>query len=973
MKLYTQIVIVSTLLSSVFIAANAQSFEKMQNSWVDSVFSSLSPNEKLGQLFMVAAYSNRNEAHYQKIDSLVSVYKVGGLIFFQGGPKREAILTNRYQAIAKVPLLIGMDAEWGIGMRLMDSTISFPRQMTLGASQNPQLAYKMGAEIAQHCKRLGIHINFAPSVDVNNNPDNPVIGIRSFGEKKEKVAEFGLAYMNGMQENGIMASAKHFPGHGDTDADSHYSLPIINHDKKRLNDLELYPFKKLIAENVMSVMVAHIHIPAYDNRPNVATTLSPKVVNDLLKKQLKFKGLVITDALNMKGVAKFYAPGEVEYQALLAGNDVLLFAEDVPTAIIKIKEAFANGKLDSTEIYERVKKILKAKYWVGLNTYRPIDTLNIYQDMNSNASKAVRNELYAASLTLLKNDKKLLPFRNLELSTFASISIGLKKNSDYQQMLDNYAPFTHFTAEKNTSDSAYDRLIDSLSNFSKVVVSLHDLNNRKKENYGLSNNTINFIRKLQSKTNVMLVHFGNLYALRNFEFAHTLLCAFEDNEATRTIVPQMLFGALSISGELPVGISADFRFGDGIALSATDRLAYSFPENMGIPSTNFSKLDSILNEAIKDGSTPGIQLLIAKNGRVIYRKNIGYQSYDKLKPVNNNTIYDLASVTKVAATMQAVMFLNDWKKLDLDSPLVSYLPDLQGTNKEKLILRDVLVHQSGLVPYADFWRRTIISGKLSDKYFTTKSSKSFPLQATNYWYASAALRDSVWRWTIQTPLSLEKMDTNCYPYKYSDLAFAFLKRISENELNQPLPNFLTQNIYKPLGLKTLSYNPLSKFSISQIPPTEEDKSFRMAKVQGTVHDQNASLVGGVAGHAGLFGNANDLAILGQMLMQKGYYGGVKYFNQETIEDFTRQQYTNNRRALGWDKPFPPDEISLASPEAFGHTGFTGTAWWIDPTEQLVFVLLTNRTYPFADNKRFTEKSVRTKALNAVYEAIMRNK
>ncbi|MFN0048156.1 MAG: glycoside hydrolase family 3 N-terminal domain-containing protein, partial [Cytophagales bacterium] len=948
----------------------AQSFEKKQSIWVDSIFNTLNPDQKLGQLFMIAAYSNQTEVNYQKIDSLVGVFGVGGLIFFQGGPVRQALLTNRYNAKAKIPLLIGMDAEWGIGMRLMDSTISFPRQMTLGASQNPTLAYKMGAEIAKHCKRLGVHINFAPSVDVNNNPDNPVIGIRSFGEEKEKVAEFGLAYMKGMQENGIMASAKHFPGHGDTDADSHFSLPVINHDKKRLNDLELYPFKKLIAENVMSIMVAHIHIPAYDNRPNIATTLSPKVVNDLLKKQLRFKGLVITDALNMKGVAKYYAPGEVEYQALLAGNDVLLFAEDVPTSILKIKEAFANGKLDSIEIYERVKKILRAKYWSGLSQNPFIDTTNIYQDLNSNASKAIRNELYAQSLTLLKNEKKTIPFKTMDINTFASVAIGFKKNSDYHQMLDNYAPFTHFVANKNTSDSVYDKLIDSLSNFSRVIVSLHDLNNRKKENYGISDNTLSFIKKLQSKTNVTIVHFGNLYALRNFEFAQTLICAFEDNEATRTTVPQMLFGALPIKGKLPVSISPAFKLGDGINLNQKlDRLAYAFPENLSISSTNFYELDSILDESIKDGSTPGMQILVVKNGKVIYRKNKGFHSYDKLTPVTNNTVYDIASVTKVAATMQAVMFLNDWGKLDVNSFLVDYLPELKGSNKEKLILSDVMVHQAGLLSYADFWRKTMVNDKLSDRYYSPTKSKAFPNQASNQWFSSSSLPDSVWRWTIQTSLSTEKADTGCYAYKYSDLTFSFLKRIAEKQLNQTLPDFLAQNVYKPLGLRTLTYNPLTKLSVNSIPPTEEDKTFRLAKIQGTVHDQNASLVGGVAGHAGLFGNANDLAILGQMLLQKGTYGGTKYFNPETIELFTRQQYTNNRRALGWDRPFPPDEISLASPEAFGHTGFTGTAWWIDPKEQLVFVLLTNRTYPFAENKRWTEKSVRTKALNAVYKAI----
>lgn len=946
-----------------------QSFEKKQSQWADSVFSTLNQDQKLGQLFMVAAYSNRNEAHYQKIDSLVSIYHVGGLIFFQGGPMREAVLTNRYQAKAKVPLMIGMDAEWGLGMRLMDSTISFPRQMTLGATRNPKLAYQMGTEIAAHCKRLGIHVNFAPAVDVNNNPDNPVIGVRSFGEEKEKVADFGIAYMKGLQQHGVMANAKHFPGHGDTDADSHYSLPVINHDKKRLNDLELYPFKKLMADSLMSVMVAHIHIPALDNTPNIATTLSPKVVTDLLKEKLKFKGLVFTDALNMKGVAKYYAPGEVEYRALLAGNDVLLFAEDVPTAVTKIKQAFAEGKLDSNEVYERVKKILKAKYWCGLDKYSPIDTANLYNDLNTSASKAARNDMYAQAITLLKNENNILPYKVLDINSFASVSVGLEKENAHTEMLDNYAPFTHFFTKKDAPDSAFNKLIDSLSRFTRVVVGVHNTNNRKKENFGVTAQTLEFIKKLQGKTQVTVVYFGNLYGLTSFTFAKHLVCAYEDNEGTQMVVPQLLFGAKGFVGKLPVTFNP-FENGDGLETKPLMRLAYGYPESVGIPEKKFYKLDSILNEALWDGSTPGMQVLVAKKGVVIYQKNLGFHSYDRQTLVNNKSVYDLASVTKTAATMQAIMFLHQWKRLDLDEKISFYLPETKASNKEKMVIRDMLVHQAGLPAYVDFWRKALQSGRLSEKYFSSSKTEVFSQRFSKNVFVSKYLADSVQRWAVQSALVSEKADTGCYSYKYSDLTFFFMKALAEKELNQPLPAFLNQNLYKPLGLRYLGYLPLQRIAEAQLVPTEEDKTFRNAKVQGFVHDQNASILGGVAGHAGLFGNTNDLAILGQMLLQGGTYGGVKYFEKATINEFTRQQYGNNRRALGWDRPFPPEEVSLASPRAFGHTGFTGTAWWIDPEHELVFVLLANRTYPFADNKRFTEKSVRTKALNAVYEIIL---
>ena len=949
-----------------------QSFEQKQQSWADSVFNSLDTNQRLGQLFVVEANSRSNEKHYTKIDTLVKNYGIGGVIFLQrGSAKNQAVLTNRYQSLAKTPLLVCIDAEWGLQMRL-DSTMYFPRQMALGAVADNTHIYKMGAAIARHCKRMGIHINFAPAVDININPDNPVIGMRSFGEDKIKVAEKGIAYMKGMQHSGVMANAKHFPGHGDTDSDSHFGLPVINHGRKRLDDVELYPFKKLIKDTLMSVMIAHIHIPAYDNRPNIATTLSPNVVNDLLKTKLGFKGLVFTDAMNMKGVSKYYAPGESDVMALMAGNDVLLVAQDVPVAIQKIKKALAEGKLKQADLDISIKKILKAKYWAGLHTYQAIDTTNLYQNLSPSSDLALRQEMYEKAITVLKVNRSSLPYNDLDVHTFASLTIGLKGEKDYDEMLDNYVPYSHFSiATKDTNASSFNSLSDTLAKFSRVVVSLHGLNNRKKDNYGISSNALDFIRKLQTKTHVVLVHFGNVYALKQLEFANNLICAYEDNEVTRKIIPQFLFGAIKAEGKLAVTVSPTMKVGAGIHTKSLDRLRYGFPETLSIPSANFYKLDSIMNEALLDGSTPGAQLMVVKDGVTIYRKNFGYHTYDRTMAVTNNSVYDIASVTKTAATMQAIMFLNGWGKFDPDLFLSQYLTEFKGTNKENLTNKDVLVHQAGLISTLEHWRKTMKDGKPDEKYYKNRKSGKFTKKVAQNLYASSELADSVWQWTISSKLLDFKSDTGCYPYKYSDLAFYFMKRIAEKQLNQPLDEFLKQNFYKPLGLTTLTYKPLECMPMRKITPTEEDRTFRMSTIQGTVHDPGASMTDGVAGHAGLFSNANDLAILGQMQLNGGNYGGVNYLKSDVIAAFTRQQYSNNRRAMGWDRPFPPEEISLASPTAFGHTGFTGTAWWIDPEQKLVFVFLSNRTYPFADNKRLTTNSVRTKLLNAVYEGIRR--
>lgn len=949
----------------------SQNAQIKQKYWVDSVFNAMSEDQRLGQLFVVETNSRSSEKHYAKIDSLVINNHIGGIIFLQkGSAKNQAVLTNRYQAIAKTPLLVCLDAEWGLHMRL-DSTMYFPRQMTLGALKDNTYIYKMGESIARHCKRMGIHVNFAPVVDVNINPNNPVIGMRSFGEDKIKVAEKGIAYMKGLQHNGVISNAKHFPGHGDTDTDSHFALPIINHDKNRLDEIELYPFKQLIKDSLMSVMIAHIHIPAYDNRPNVATTLSPYVVTDLLKNKLGFKGLVFTDAMNMKGISKFYAAGESDVMALIAGNDVLLVAQDVPMAVRKIKIALSDGRLKQENINISIKKILNAKYWAGLQKYTPIDTTNLFSDLSPMTDVALRQEMYEKAMTVITNENQLIPYKELAVNSFASLTIGLKGEKDFDEMLDNYAPFSHFSlTSKDTNQGILKSLTDTLSAFSRVIISLHGLNNKKKENYGINSATIEFLRNIQTKTKVVVVLFGNVYALKLLEFSTNLVCAYEDNEVSRKVIPELLFGAITAEGKLPVTVTTTMKAGKGIETTSLDRLQYGYPETLNIPSKNFDSLDSIINQAIKDGSTPGGQLMVVKNNVVIFRKNFGYHTYEKNVKVANNTMYDIASVTKTAATMQAIMFLNGWNKFDPNKLLSDYLPELKGTNKEFLINKDVLLHQAGLTATLDHWRKTLEDNKPSDKYYRSKQDKKYARKVVNKLYTTVDLEDSIWRWTANSKLMDFKSDTGCYPYKYSDLAFYFMKRIAEKQLNQPIESFLKQNFYKPLGLSTLTYRPWEVASINRITPTEEDRTFRMGIVQGTVHDQGTALTNGVAGHAGLFSNANDLAILGQMQVNGGRYGGTKYLESAVIDEFTRPQYFNNRRAMGWDRPFPPDELSLASPLSYGHTGFTGTAWWMDPENKLVFVFLSNRTYPFVDNKRLTTYSVRTKLLNAVYRGIL---
>ena len=941
--------------------------------WVDSVMNSLDEEAKLGQLFMVAAYSNRDESHLRELRRLVKNNEIGGLIFFQGGPVRQALMTNKLQAEAKVPLFVAMDAEWGLGMRL-DSIPNFPRQMTLGAIQDNQLIYTMAAEIARQCKLLGVHINFAPVVDVNSNPANPVIGSRSFGEYKINVARKGIAYMRGLQENGVLASAKHFPGHGDTDTDSHFTLPVVRHDMERLKNVELYPFEQLIQDSLASIMVAHLHVPSLDNRPNTATTLSPAVVNGLLKKEMGYKGLIFTDALNMKGVSNFYKPGEVDVEAFKAGNDILLFSEDVSGAIKKLKRAIRRDEIKQSEVDERVRKILTAKYWAGLHKYTPIDTTNLLSKINEPISDLIRQKLYENSLTVVRNFRNTLPIRQLEDRNFASVTLGAESSqNEFSQTLKGYAPFSHYHMPKEASTTELEALYNKIMLYDYVVVGVHGMNRWAKDHFGLTDAQRTFINRLKRKPNVIISVFGSPYSLQYFEEASNLICAYEDNSYTQRIVPAVVFGGLQAKGELPVSVSGMIRRSMGDPTRDLGRLSYATPEDVGMDSRVLERIDEIVREAIQLEATPGAQVLVARKGSIVYHKAFGHLSYDSLQPVTQETVYDIASITKVAATLQVMMFLEERGLVDLDKPIVTYLEDLKGTNKANLTLRKILAHQAGLVPYIPFWKNTISDIGLNTGLYSTFPLPDYNLQVASGLYAVSSLQDSIWQWIKKSELLPLKKGQKEFEYKYSDVGYYLMQRIAEKQLNQPMSDFLTQNFYEPLGLTTMTYLPLCKYNIDRIAPTEFDSYFRNTLVCGMVHDQGAAMFGGIAGHAGIFSNARDLATLMQMNLQDGTYGGRKYFNPGTVAKFAKKQFKGNRRGLGWDKPaleeFYGPTSNLASPATFGHTGFTGTAAWVDPEFDLVYIFLSNRIHPDAGNTKLIRFNTRTRIQDEIYKSI----
>ncbi len=957
-------------------ASKLKETDSLAEKWVNETIGKMTIEEKIGQLFMVAAYSNKNETHYKAIDNLISKYHIGGLIFFQGGPGREIVLTNRFQRQSKIPLLIGMDAEWGLSMRL-DSTMKFPKAMTLGAIQNNELIVKMGQSIGEHCKRIGVHVNFAPDIDVNVNPKNPVIGVRSFGENKFNVAKKGIAYMRGLQSVNIMANAKHFPGHGDTDSDSHLSLPVINHDMVRIDSIELYPFKQLMKDSLSSVMVAHLFIPAIENKKNTATTLSPKAVTELLKKELKFEGLIFTDALNMKGVSSYYKPGEVDLLAFKAGNDVLLFAEDVPKAIQLFKGALTKGEITEKEINERCKKILKAKFWTKAHQFSPISLKNQQEDLFKEKDKALRIELYKKALTVINNKNEFLPLQKLDTLNIGAVSIGIGTNNDFLNYLYKYTKVQRYNLPRTSQNKyLYDQMLLKLRKHNTVIVGIHGIKNRGgKTNYGLGPHISEFIKRLEKQTKVILVGFGNPYSLKSFVNTKHLICAYEDNDATRKVAPQLIFGAIGANGKLPVSIDNTYKEGHGLITKPIGRTGFLFPMQEKMNLKKLMKIDTIVNEAITNKATPGCQIMVLRNNNIIYQKNYGFLTYDSINHVNDSTLYDVASVTKVIATTQALMILYSLGSIHLDSSLSYYLPELKGTNKENMTIRKVLAHQAGLFPYLNHWKKTITDAyELDSRLYCKQVDDSiFCHQVADSLYASKTVQDSVWRWSIDSKLISKEKATGEYPYRYSDIGYYFMMRIVERQTKMKFKDFLVQALYKTLGTSKLGYNPLEHFSKKNIAPTEKDELFRNSLIQGTVHDQGAAMLGGIAGHAGLFSNTMDISKILQMNLNQGKYAGNIFFKPEAISEFTKKQFKKNRRGIGWDKPDSNglgSTSEFSSPRCFGHSGFTGTTVWVDPDYDLIYIFLANRVYPDARNKKLAQTDIRTRIHDTIYESLV---
>lgn len=943
-----------------------------QSNWADSVLESLTIDEKIGQLFMVAAYSNRDKAHEEELNELIEKYRIGGLIFFQGGPVRQAHMTNRLQNLSNIPLLIGMDAEWGAKMRL-DSMPRYPRAMMVAASRDSSIAHELGRVAGEELKTLGVHVSFSPVLDVNNNPNNPVINSRSFGEKTGLVAEMGIGYYKGLQEAGVIAVGKHFPGHGDTDVDSHVDLPVVNHDENRLETVELLPFKAAINEGIPGMMVAHLSVPVWDKRPYVPSSLSDKIVQGKLRDELGFNGLIFTDALNMKGVTKYYKSGDVEVQALIAGNDVLLFPEDVKAAVNRIKQALKKGKLSEQQLDNHVKRILQAKEYAELTEFDSINVAKVKALGKNLNHDLVNRNAHAAAITLVYDnapEKRLLSTNK----NIVSIALGDRKSPyQFQDFLKEQIRVSSYTMPKKPTSFERELMSRELDENSVVILSLHDTKLSPSGNFGITKESLEYAKELSKQYPTILVHFGNPYALSEFTVSDSLraiLVAFEEGKYAQRYAAEALVGAIEINGKLPVSINGQWPVGTGINKARINRFHFSNPEIVGMSESLTRNIDSIAEFGIDKQAYPGCQIVVVKKENVIHQKSYGYHTYENLREVKNTDLYDLASITKIASSVACAMYLDDHGMFSVEKTLGDYLPEyVKGTEYEQLVLKEILTHQAGLVSWIPFYQNTMSKGVPRYDVYSLGQSDMYPYRVAENFYIHKNYPDSIVQRILDTPLHKEKT------YRYSDLGYYFLQLILEKQSGVSLEQLADSLFYLPMSLSTTGYLPRNEHALDDIVPTEYDVAFRKQLIHGDVHDPGAAMMGGVGGHAGLFSSATDLAKLMQVFLT-GSYGGEQFLSDSVRKAYTTCLYCadesiDNRRAIGFDKPVTDDSdgptchcISLAS---FGHTGFTGTIAWADPETEIIYVFLSNRVYPDAQNRKLIKLGIRTEIMQTIYD------
>ncbi len=988
-------------LSSAARSANEQPFlfnsvdQTAMNRWVDSVFNSMSDDARIGQLIIAAVTPSTNDGTRALVQRLVTQNMVGGLIYEKSTIAEQASVTNLAQSLSTVPLMITIDGEWGLGMRLKDVP-NFQRNLILGAVDNDMLLYEYGREVARQCRRMGIQVNFAPVLDVNDNPLNPVIGDRSFGENPELVARHAIAFARGLEDGGVMAVGKHFPGHGSSSEDSHKTLPVINKSMQEINTCELLPFRKFIDAGLSGILTAHLLVPAIEDE-QAPTSLSHASVTSLLRDHLNFKGLIFTDALNMKGATQLLH-GSACVNALLAGNDVLLMPEDVTSEITAIKNAVANGTLKQSDIDERCKKILRYKYALGLTGPQHVSTANLANDVNSQYAGVLKRQLMAGSITVIKNNDEILPIHNLQSRHIAVATIGNEKGtaSTFQRRCADYAEVKRFDLDKaGSAESLAEQLHDG--HFNTIIVQVGEDN---------AGNRAALDAVVKKCKNIVVVITSKPYDIKNYGKAIThkhvkaVVLTYENSTLAEDYAAQTIFGGNAAGGNLPVSLAFEgkktrYEAGHGIHYPAT-RLGYSIPAEVGLDNRLTAQIDSVCRLGVSQHAFPGCQVIVARHGKVVYKGSFGTIDYSSNVKVDDYTLYGLASVSKATGTISAVMKAYDDGKFQLDDKASEYIPGLRDGDKENITFRDLLYHETGMPASLNMWYMMMDPKTYNGVLIAGAEDANHPIKIMNgaWGHKDAKLRtdilstvktnkfniaiaDGIWGGRVTYDSIMNRMyhaQLGPKKYLYSCCNFSLLADAVQRMTHSPLNYYVNNYIFAPLGAYHTMYRPLSKFSRDEIAYTEKDTYLRRQHIHGYVHDELAAFSGGVQGNAGLFSNANDLAKLFQMWLNGGTYGGVRLLKASTVETFTTQKSPNSHRGLGFDKPVvgDPDASSTcaeATPETFGHTGFTGTCFWVDPKNDMFYIFLSNRVSPTRNNPNFGRISARSHIQSLIYRAI----
>ena len=928
-----------------------------------SVLDRMTLEEKIAQLLILRVNSTDNEQYNKEFVKLVARVQPGGVCFFKGNPTAEASLTRRLQAVSNVPLFVSIDGEWGPAMRL-DSCVAFPRQMTLGAlsEENDSLIYQMGLEVAEQCKAVGINLNFAPCIDINNNSRNPVINSRSFGENRDKVCRKAALYMHGMQDGGIVTSLKHFPGHGDTESDSHLALPTIRKSRIDLDEMELYPYRQLIKENPDMVMVGHLNIPALDTTKKSVSSLSYTIVSQLLKKELGYNGLIITDGMEMKGVRNQNRfEGDVEIRALLAGADILLLPGETDSVISAIKRAVEEGVISEDLINERCLRVLQFKESHGITNYTSTNSKEIIKWLNRSEAVWVNRQIEEKALTLLKNDDDMLPLNAKTAGNTAFLCVDRKAyQSEYKRIVGEYN-LPYFYMDKKISTKEQANIITKLAPYKQIIVAFSGSNQLGGSGYGIDMSSVKLLNRLAKEKQVILIHLGNPYALNYFDSLtnyRAVIDAYQFTPSTVAAAMKACFGQIVCEGTLPVSIN-EYPAGSGILMSKSVENFSVLPENIT------QQLDKMLQDGIQNHIYPGCEVIALHHGQPIYHKAFGYLDYNRQEKVTPQTMYDIASLTKVAATTLAVMKLYDNGEIHLTDRIGKYVHYLAGTDKANLTLEELLTHTSGMPAFIPFYKS--IQG--NEKYLRASKSENFSIQVADNLYLRNDYPDTI-RYKVAHCKLKEKK------YEYSDLNFLLLKDMVENVTMMPIEQFLAETFYQPMGLSHTSFKPLQHgFHKKEIAPTEKDGTFRKQLVHGYVHDQTSALMNGNAGNAGLFSTAEEIGAIFLMLQNGGMYDGERYLSESTVAEFTKMHHLHGCqvRGFGFHTPKATGTSSIvpaaASTHIFGHQGFTGTVVWCDPKEELIFVFLSNRVCPDAEPNNLAKSGIRLKAHELIYKGI----